>query len=321
MNSPVFRRISTLLCMLLFASPVLAQQPTVMVVPSDRYMVGSGFFNEQDINGTTTRLMDYDRAFQEDPELRQVITSIAGVFQDQGYPLQDLEAAMRNWREEQALMEFSDRPVVQSVRDEILSRARADVVLDLDFQETRTMGETSVTFTLRGLDSYTSQEVASVTGTGNPGTAVPLPVLLREAVLQRMPQFEGRLLDHFRDVVENGRSIRLSVRVSEDAPFDLEEWFPWEGSPGGEDELGEIIARMVRGAAVGGQIQVGPRTRSMRVFQTVRIPVFDEEGLPIDADRWANANLVRPLRQALGVTARRETRGLGEVTVIVTGLR
>jgi|GEM_PF-1393655 len=310
-----------LLGAVLSLEPAVAQQPTVMVVPSDRYMVGSGYYDDQEVNGTVTRLMAYDRAFQEDPELRQVITSIAGTFQDRGYPLQDLEAGMRAWREERALLEFSDRPVAISIRDEILSRARADIVLDLDFEESRMLGESSITFTLRGLDSYTSQEVASVTGTGNPGAGVPLPVMLREAVLQRMPQFEGRLLSYFQDVVSNGRSIQLNVRVSVDAGFDLEEYFEWEDVPGGEDELGEIISLMVRRAAVGGQVQVGPRSATLRRFQTVRIPVFDEEGFALDADGWANATIVRPLRQGLDVTARRETRGLGEVTVIITGVR
>lgn len=301
--------------------PSSAQAPSVMVIPSERYLIAQGYFSEVEMNGELLRVMNYERAFQEDPELRQVIASIAGIFQDRGFPLRDLEASLRSLREEQALMEFSDRPTQTTLRDQILSRARADIVLDLDFQESRAMGESSITFTLRGLDSYTSQEVATVTGTGSPGSGVPLAVLLRESVLQRMPQFEGRLTSHFEDIIANGRAVRVIVRVAEDAGFDLEEWFSWEGIDGGEDELGEIIALMVRRAAVGGQVQVGTRTQVARRFETVRIPVFDDEGLPLDADVWANREIVRPLRSEAGVTARRETRGLGEVTVIVTGAR
>jgi hypothetical protein len=290
-----------------------------MIIPSERYLVSKGFYTETLVNGESLRLMNYERAFQEDPYVRQVIASIAGIFQDRGFPLRDLEASLRSLREEQALQEFSDRPTQTSIRDEILSRARADIVLDLDFDESRTMGESSITFTLRGIDSFTSQEVATVTGTGLPATGLPLPVLLREAVLQRMPALEERLYAHFEDVMDNGRTVRVIIRVDQAAGFDLEEWFSWSGIPGGEDELGEIVALMVRRAALNGQVQVGTRSSVARRFETVRIPVYDDEGLPMDADVWANRELVRQLRSDVGVTARRETRGMGEVTLIITG--
>lgn len=302
---------------LAWVAPLAAQRPSIMVIPSDRYLLDKGYVEEFTVGGRKTRVPDYARAFQEDRNLRNVIASIAGAFQDRGFPLRDLEAAMKAQQEAAALEQASARAVAESPRDQLLKRARPDVALDLDFAEERVMGETSITFTLRAIDAFTSNEVATTTGTGQPGAGVPLAVLLREAVVQRMPQLEGRLTRFFEDMVANGRQIRVRVRVTQDAGFDLEEEL--KGKTLAEAELADHVRALVKKGAVQGIVQPGPKSETMLEFTTVRIPVVDDEKLPLDADTWANRAVVRPLRAELGVRARRETVGLGDVTIVITG--
>ncbi len=309
------RRSAVLIACWLTAAPLIAQRPSIMVIPSDRYLIAHGFFDEVVASGRRQRVPSYERAFQEDRHLRNVIAAIAGAFQDRGFPLRDLEAAMRTQREAAALDAAGRRVLAESARDVLIRRARPDIALDLDFSEEQRMGETSVTFTLRALDAFTSNEVASTTGTGQPASMVPVATLLREAVVQRMPQFESRLTGFFEDMVANGRQIRLRVRVAEDAGIDLEEEI---GKRGESLELGDHIRQYVKRGAVAGLVQPGARTENLMEFTTVRIPLTDDDRLPLDADTWANRAVVRQLRSDFGIVSRRESVGLGDVTVIIT---
>ncbi len=312
----MMRRTLCLAALSMLAVPMVAQRPSIMVIPSDRYLIAHGFFDDVVVAGRRQRIPSYDRAFQEDRHLRNVIAGIAGAFQDRGFPLRDLESAMRVQREAAALDVGSRRTLAETSRDVLIKRARPDIALDLDFSEEQRMGETSVTFTLRALDAFTSNEVASTTGTGQPASAVPLATLLREAVVQRMPQFESRLTGFFDDMVTNGRQIRVRVRVAEDAGIDLEAELG--GKRGETLELADHIRQYVKRGAVAGLVQPGARTENLMEFTTVRIPLTDDDRLPLDADTWVNRAVVRLLRSDFGIVARRESIGLGDVTVIIT---
>jgi hypothetical protein len=307
---------TALLACTLAGASLVAQRPSIMVIPSDRYLIAHGYYDDVVASGRRQRVPSYERAFQEDRHLRSVIAAIAGAFQDRGFPLRDLEAAMRTQREASALDATGRRSLLETARDVLIKRARPDIALDLDFAEEQQMGETSVTFTLRALDAFTSNEVASTTGTGQPASAVPLAVLLKEAVVQRMPQFESRLTGFFEDMVANGRQIRLRIRVAEDAGLDLEAELG--GKQGDPLELADHIRQYVKRGAVAGLVQPGARTENLMEFTTVRIPLTDDDQLPLDADTWANRAVVRQLRTELGIVARRESVGLGDVTVIIT---
>jgi hypothetical protein len=307
--------------LLLLALPLtmLAQRPSIMVVPADVYMNQSGFTNAvTQADGSTRNLPDYQRMFENDRYFRILTTAINSAFQDVGYPITDFEATLKRLQNREVELSLSDRPTQLSMRDMILSQAKADIIMDIDFFVERQMGEPSISFTLNAIDSYTSEPVASVTQSGLPGGGTNLSTLVKESVVQNMPVFEGRLMNHFNNIRANGRSGIVEVRLSEESPFDLEEYI---GTGSDEEELGIIIRELIKKNAVNNVYRVNTSSRTLQIFEDVKVPIFDEEGMPLDVETWANRVIVRELRQKYRLDVRRESLGLSHVRLIIMGER
>src|SRR5690606_12934685 len=79
-----------------------AKKPTIMVVPSDAWCFKNGFVMEFDNQGTKVKIPDYKRAFQEDADLLLVISKINGLMADRGFPLKNMESAIKSLESESA---------------------------------------------------------------------------------------------------------------------------------------------------------------------------------------------------------------------------
>lgn len=304
---------------LFVSGSVLAQKPSIMTVPADIYLNKNGYTKEIPTSGGESKTVpDYEELFLNDRYARTMITAISSAFQDAQYPLTDFEAQLKRLQSRSVEMSVSDRQSQQSVRDMILSQAKADIILDVDFFVESQMGAPSISFTINAIDSYTSSAIASLTQTGLPGGGTPMSVLVKEAVVQNMPAFEQKLINHFVDMKQNGRSGIVEITLSEDAPFDLEEYV---GEGDKEDEIGLIIRELIKRNAVNNVYRISTSTRTTIIFEDVRVPVYDDEGLPLDVETWANRTIVRTLRRDFNLDVRRESIGLSHVRLIVMGDR
>ena len=308
---------------LLWPGAAAAQRPKIMVFPSDAYMTQQGLVQTvRTSDGRVNRIMDYERSFQVDQSLSQVIASIAGIFQDRGYPLVDLEQSLRALRDQAAQRAVQDVETQENPLDQIMNTARPDIRVEVTYNTAVQFGERRTTFTLRATDAYSLKEVATTTGTGEPSASVPLPVLLREAVLQRLPEFEERLQRHFADVGANGREVLIQVQVAADAPGitdGLETELPFKAHNNERVTLSSIIQEVVADSAVRGAVEVGTATATM-FNETVRIPVLGANGRPLTMRQWFDNAVVRRLR-AEGIDVRVVSQQLGRIVFAVRGVR
>ncbi|MDV7395604.1 DUF6175 family protein, partial [Arthrospira platensis SPKY1] len=118
----------------------------------------------------------------------------------------------------------------------------------------------SITFMLQGLDAYTNKQIAGAQGTGTPSFATETPVLLEEAVISHIDDFNARLQAHFDDLFQNGREIVFQVRIWDSSPIDLEEVFDYNGN---DLELGEIIEDWVADNTVAGRFNTSTYTENV----------------------------------------------------------
>ena len=167
---------------------------------------------------------------------------------------------------------------------------------------------------LQGLDAYTNKQIAGAQGTGSPSFATETPVLLEEAVLSHIDDFNSRLQNHFDDLFANGREVACQVRVWDTSIIDLEEEFNYNNE---ELELGEIIEDWVSENTVNGRFSTTNYTENVIRFDQVRIPLYDERQRAMDTRRW-----IRDLRSMLGGAPFNQdvkiyTRGLGEIWLII----
>lgn len=295
-----------------------AKKPILMVVPSDNWCVQNGFTQEFDNQGSVVVVPDYKAALQNSSDLLLVIGKINSLMADRGFPLKNLESELKNLEQENAessvMMSKGGAMMAESPIDMIKRTAKADIIMQLTWTVNITGPKKSVTFNLQGLDAYTGKQIAGAQGTGEPSFSAELPVLLEEAVLAQLGNFNDRLQDHFDDMFENGREIKLQVKVWETADIDLEEEYEFNGET---LELLDILDDWMADNTVKGRYSFVDGTESFVRFEQVRIPMFDDRGRALDARRYA-----RDLRRFLGdepflQECKVYTRGLGEVWIII----
>jgi hypothetical protein len=261
-----------------------AKKPTIMVVPSDAWCIQNGYVLTFDDQGSTIRIPDYKRAFQENTDVLLVISQINGMMADRGFPLKNMEAAIKTLESNAAednmrSSKDSGSNVNESPIDALKKVAKADIIMQLTWTINKTGPKKSITFNLQGLDSYTDKQIATATGTGAPSFSAELPVLLSESVLAHIDNFCVSLQSHFDDMFENGREIILRIQTWDDWDEDLESEFDGE-------ELGFLIEDWLADNTVKGRFSTTDMTESMALFEQVRIPLYNDKGRAIDARRY-----------------------------------
>jgi Family of unknown function (DUF6175) len=257
-----------------------AKKPTIMVVPSDAWCTQNGYMMEFDNQGTSVRIPDYKRAFQENTDLLTVISKINGLMADRGFPLKNMESALKTLESESAenamLTSKSGAGVSESPIDKLKKVAKADIIMQLTWSINQTGPKKSVTFNLQGLDAYTDKQIATAVGTGAPSFSAELPVLLEESVLAHIDNFNGALQKHFDDMFANGREIIVRIKKFDSWANDLES--DYNGK-----ELNSIIEEWMTANTVKGRYSTSDATENMMLFEQVRIPLYDATGKATDA--------------------------------------
>ncbi len=307
-------------CIFLFALSAFCQtenkakKPTIMVLPSDQWCIANGFFLTFNNQGTERKVADYRAAFQSDPTINQVLTSMASIMQDNGFQLETLEEVLNQIEMEAAedAMRSSKTggEVQSSPLDELKKVAKADIWMRLSYT-VNGRGMRSIQFTLQGIDAATGKQIASATGNGEPSTG-SVAVLMEEAVYSHMDNFNAQLMSHFDDMFENGREIIVRIKVWDDWGEDL------ETEDYGDDELGILIEDWIAENTVNGVFNLTTATENQMLFKQVRIPLFSNKGRAYDA-RAFGKDLRKYLRKELLIECKAENDGVGKVTLFIGG--
>jgi hypothetical protein len=298
-----------------------AKKPTIMVIPSDQYCISRGYKMSFANQGMTITLPDYRAAMQNDANLRLVITKMGQMMADRGFPLKDLEAEMRNLMQEGAesamlTSSSSGSEMAESPIDALKRVAKADIILDLDFEIKMQGPSKYIVFNLRGLDAYTAKQVSGVAGAGKPSTAATPEILLEEAVLSQMDGFNAGLMRHFDDLFDNGREVKVLVKVFSNWGDNLESEFD-DGA--GTRELSFIIEDWFADNCVKGRFNLSDATENQMRLEQVRIPVMRLQGgreRAVDTRSFVS-ELRRYLSDKCQIESKLYLRGLGEAWLIV----
>ena len=290
-----------------------ARKPTIMIVPSDAWCYNNGYTLEFNDQGTKLVISDYSRALRENTELLLVISKINELMADRGFPLKNLESSLKSLASQSAedamLSSKGGSELLESPIDKLKKVAQADIWMQLTWTINQTGPKKSITFNLQGLDAYTDKQIAGASGTGQPSFSAELPVLLEEAVLSHLDNFNHQLQNHFDDLFTNGREVTLRIRVWDSFDGDLEDEF--DG-----DELGEIIENWMYENTVQGRFSTTIATENVLYFEQVRIPLYDDKNRAIDTRRWAR-DLQRMLRDNYQIDSKLMMKGLGQAQLVI----
>lgn len=299
-----------------------AKKPTIMVVPSDNWCIQNGYKMTFDNQGTKETLPDYKAALQNSSDLLLVIGKLNTLMADRGFPAKNLETEMKNISQESAEMNMlsskeSGSSVAESPIDILKRTAKADIIMQLTWSVNAVGPKKSITFNLQGLDAYTGKQIAGSQGTGSPSFTAELPLLLEEAVLAHLDNFNTQLMAHFTDLAANGREIKINIKVWQNSDVDLEEEYDYDGE---DDELQIHIENWLHDNCFNGKFNISDGSATFMKIEQVRIPMYYErkgKQEAMDARRFVNdlRNFLKD--EPFNITAKLYMRGLGEAWLIL----
>ena len=286
-----------------------------MVVPSDVWCTQNNYMMSYDNQGTEVRIPDYKKALQSDANLLLVISKINTMMAERGFPLKNLETVLKDIEQMRAednmtASKSSGASFAESPLDILKRTAKADIIMQLTYTVNTQGAKKYITFILQGLDSYSNKQIAGAQGSGQPSISADLPILLEEAVLAHIDNFNAQLQSHFDDLLANGREVTVRIRVWDSSPVNLEEEYNGK-------ELAEIIDDWMARNTVQHRYSNSDGSESFILFEQVRIPLYTETGKAMDTRQF-----VTELKKFLNappysLTCKVMTQGLGRATLVI----
>ena len=298
-----------------------AKKPVIMVMPSDVWCERNGCVMTYDDMGRKVSMPDYQAAMKNE-DMRAVVSSMADFMAENGFPLKSLEQELKKIQTSTAELSVltgkeTGAQISESPLDRLRRTAKADILLDMDFQVRRMGPNKQVSFNLTAVDAYTSTIISGNVGAGTSANA-PMNVLLQEAVLSFKDNFLKGLQNHFDDMFANGREVTIALYRFDSSPVDFETEFDYNGQ---DAELAEIIDLWFSEHALNGRYGSPEKTENVMRFPQVRIPLFttglNGKERAADASSFAN-DLVRFLKKdPYNLVIKSIPKGLGEVWLIL----
>jgi len=292
------------------------KKPELMVFPSENWCINNGYYMEIMNMDYAQKVPAYREALQQNTQLKLAIAKINELFAEREFPLEDLEQTLKSIdqdRAEDALtMSKNGNELAETPLDQITRVAKADIILELTWEVNDMGPQHSLTYILEAKDAYTNKSVASVSGTGAPSMSAEVPVLLEEAIVANMDNFQNRLMDYFQNIQDQGREIRLDIKVfdNNERGIDLESEF-------GEDELGDIIQRWMVQNTVSQRFSLKAASENHMDFTQVRIPLYDDYGVAMDAAAFAKKLQKALKKEPFKIPSKVIMKGLGRAVIII----
>jgi len=294
-----------------------AKKPTIMVVPHDTWMTQHGYMKTYDNQGVDGYAPDYRKALVENAELNYAIDKVNDMMMERGFTPEILADALKTLEAETAedalrtskdgFSEISETPL-----DALARVAKADIWLQLMYEVKQTGPKKYVVFTIKGVDAYTNKLCASSQGAGSPSFTQEETILLEEAVLAHIDNFNADLMTYFQDLFTKGREVKIRILTWDSWGYDLEtEEF-------GDDELSLLIEDWVADNTVEGRFGSPSGSETRMEFKQVRIPLYyDRKGIqkPLDTYRWLSG--LKKYLKEIGVPSTTKRKGLGEAILII----
>lgn len=290
------------------------KKPTLMLLPSDNWCTQRFFTQTFDNQGIKVRIPDYQRAFQEDIELKNVLAKVRELLISRGYSVKDCAQELNNIATKTAednvtMSKTSGASLTESPLDMLKRRTKADILIKVDWNVNKSQGSQSVTFILEAVDTYTSKNIASVSGTGPMSNNI-IASQLEAAIENHINSFDSQMTMYYNDLEKKGREIVFTVRCWDSWDNDLETEYDGE-------ELVDCIQNWMRKNTVNGSFNLSDGTENFAQFEQVRIPFFDANGNAMDARAFATMLRKYLAKEPYFITAKVMVRGLGEAIIVL----
>lgn len=313
MNTAIKKLLSGLLFYIFCLSAYAVDQPTIMVLPDNTWLRKNGFGTYEVKQGQKRFVPNYDEAFIESAELRDVIATVEKIFSDRGYDIISSEAAYNQQYDEANEDQFIESEEDGGSLEEVFLDVKPDYKLYVGWNVDTSLGEDRcLTFIIQVIDSYSSKSVATANGTSDVFKRnVPIVPILEHSVLNKIDYMLSQLNKHRRDVLAKGREIRLRIRFWPNSGLSMSSEF-------GGKELTTIINNWISDNSVGHKFEKtqSDKLTNKEVRYFIRIPLKDANGRPVQTEQYVD-QLREYLKNTYSIRSANRSTGLGGGYLII----
>lgn len=292
-----------------------ADKPELMVIPSDNWFFSNGYYTIVNTNGKEKKVPDWERAFTENADINNVITTIAQMFINRGFTVTNAWDEMKTLEEEMAeemALEADGEgdATMTSAFDQVVNQVKPDIKLEINWQTNKLGLSKNVIINIDGKDTYTNQMIAPMQRQSDDmPSGTLLTVMLKQAVEGGFEQLSDNLMTYFEHLSTQGREIRLAIRITQKSPVNLNSMINGK-------RLRVILQEWVRENTINNSGQMKASNSPLRAnFNGIRIPLQNKDGVKMDASEWAVEKGLEKYLNSLKVPARVDSKGLGSIVV------
>jgi len=168
----------------------------------------------------------------------------------------------------------------------------------------------SVKLILQGYDSFTGQSLSNKIGESGKFYTDDIAKLSQKAAASCSEEFLNTLNSKFGDIVENGRSLRMSIGFDENSEYNMDSEIGGSG-----DLISDLMEDWLDDNAYKNNFHLQGISESEMIVDDFRIPLKDERGRNYRASKVARA--IRKYITGLGLSVKTDMEGSGKINIII----
>lgn len=235
-------------------------QPTIMVVPFAK------------------KYQTYRTVYDSNESVRIAMTKVKEAFDERGVNTIDIIAKLKQTSNNDALSEEQ----ANELKDEVLKNSGADIYVVVEANRNKMSTGNSVNLILTAYDAFSGESLANKTSSSPTMYTDNYDKLTEKAVELEIDNLLNTIQSKFDLIVENGKTVTLTIGISEEAEYDLD-----METPDGE-LLSDYIEMFMEEIAYKGNFHVQGVTSNKIIFDLVKIPLKTEKGSNYRTSRFAS---------------------------------
>lgn len=238
---------------------------------------------------------DIRQTIETDPSIRIVLSKIREAFDKRGFTTIDFETKLKAQSVNNALSDNA-----QTSRSAmIIQNSGADIYVETEYIYTPSAGGNSVKVLMKACDVSTGGALASKDAFSGQFYTEDIGRLAGAAVEKVADEFLNVIQSKFDDIVENGRSIILDIKIDDASTHTLHEEI-------NDSELVDLLEDWVADHAYKNNYHIQGSSEFEMIVDEIRIPLKDENGRNYNINQFDRE--VRQLFRKLGIQVAHVTK-------------
>lgn len=289
-------------------------RPTIMVIPGDMTLKQFKCLKEVKVDGASFTQRDFAKYYRDDDRARRIASFIQNKFNEQNYPLTDLEQTLKSL-DTQAATDMADG-LAQDAKTQLLMTAHPDIILEMEYKKSSSLTghdykNKNVSYTLSAIDAYSNKVVATITASNIKGESTTETI--QADLDKQIPSLMADIQKYYSDILTRGRDITIRINVDANSNQNLDS----ESIEG--DTYSDEIIDYIKSHTVKGAYKMQVNTAKELSFVNARIKLVNEDGTQYGVYDFTR-DLQKYLRKNLGLSATNRSQGLGEVVLTIKGI-